>query len=61
MADDDRTLDEDQVRDLLGDDVRYWIENPFMPPDLIVEKVCWWVTVANRAAHYPPVLPGKEG
>lgn len=41
---------EAEVNALTGDDIRYWLENPFMTPDLLVDKVCFWVGTATRAA-----------
>jgi hypothetical protein len=33
---------------LVDDDIAYWLSNPFMSPDLLADKVCWWV---ERATH----------
>lgn len=37
-----------QVNALTGDDIEAWLANPFMSPEMLAEKVCWWVTVALR-------------
>jgi hypothetical protein len=29
---------------LLGDDIEYWMSNPFMSPEMRTEKVLWWLT-----------------
>jgi len=38
-----------EANSVVGDDIAYWVDNPFMPPELVVEKVCWWVTRAMQA------------
>ena len=42
-------LTQAEVDALTGDDVAYWLSNPFMTPDLLVEKVRWWVSRAHEA------------
>jgi hypothetical protein len=34
---------------LTGDDMMAWIENPFMSPDMLAAKVCWWATEVSAA------------
>lgn len=41
MADDLTTT---QIDAVTGDDIAYWLNNAFMPPDLIEAKVRYWVT-----------------
>lgn len=36
----------EEIEALTGDDVTYWITNPFVDRESLVEKVRWWVTVA---------------
>jgi hypothetical protein len=36
--------------DLVGDDIAYWLGNPFVTPDLLGDKVCWWIERARQAA-----------
>ena len=37
------------VEALVGDDIAYWINNPFLPPELLAEKVRHWIsTTAAR-------------
>jgi hypothetical protein len=47
----ERDLTIDEASELVNDDIAYWLlENPFMTPDLIAAKVCYWVTIALNAA-----------
>ncbi len=41
----DLTLD--QASDLVGDDIGYWLNNPFMDREAIAQKICWWITRAS--------------
>lgn len=53
----------EQASELVGDDITYWLENPFMSPDLIAEKVRWWITKAVAAVSARadgPVVPGDS-
>lgn len=36
----------DQASDLVGDDIAYWLNNPFMDRESIAAKVCWWISRA---------------
>lgn len=45
----DQMLSTEEVNTLTGDDITYWLSNPFMTPDLLAEKVRWWVTTATQA------------
>jgi hypothetical protein len=38
-----------EVSELVGDDVAYWMQNPFMDRDALTAKVCWWITLATKA------------
>ncbi len=49
-AEADPTLTLDEVSALVGDDVAYWLSNPFLPPDAVAKKVCWWITRAVSAS-----------
>lgn len=42
-----------EVSVLVGDDIDYWLGNPFMAPELLAEKVAWWVTRALAARLEP--------
>lgn len=41
-----RALTIDQVDAITDDDMTYWLGNPFMTPEMLAEKVCYWVTKA---------------
>lgn len=41
----ERTADEWNA--LLGDDIAYWMGNPFLSPEMRTDKVVWWL---NKAA-----------
>lgn len=43
----------EQVNEIVGDDITYWLGNRFMPPELLAEKVCWWVTIARTPTPEP--------
>ena len=45
----DPTLTLDEANALTGDDIESWLANPFMTPDMLAEKVCWWLTAALAA------------
>ena len=32
---------------IVGDDIEYWLGNPFMTPALLAEKAAWWVAAAR--------------
>lgn len=52
-ADDARAaLTEEDVQAIVKDDLRFWLGNPFMTPDMLAEKVVWWINavVAARVA-----------
>lgn len=51
----DASLTVEQASELVGDDIAYWLSNPFMTPDMLAEKVAWWVTRARANS------PGVEG
>lgn len=36
----------EEASDLVGDDIAYWLRNPFMDPASIEAKVCWWIARA---------------
>lgn len=36
----------EDVDALTGDDVMFWLNNQFMTPELLAQKVCYWVTRA---------------
>ena len=38
-----------EANELVGDDIAYWLGNPFMTPELLAEKVCWWLATAREA------------
>lgn len=37
-------LTTEQIDAVTGDDLAYWLRNPFMSPDLLEAKVRYWVT-----------------
>lgn len=47
----------DQANALVGDDITYWLANPFTTPDMLAEKVCWWI---GRALVARPTADGAE-
>lgn len=49
-----RGLSIEEIDEITGDDVRYWLGNDFMSPDLLAEKVRSWIS-AVVAAHLAPV------
>jgi hypothetical protein len=57
VNDDMLTLDE--IEALIGDDVGYWMHNPFVDRDMLTEKVRWWVTRAVEATRPIPPVVGK--
>jgi hypothetical protein len=40
----------DAANDLVGDDIDYWMRNPFLTPEMRVEKVLWWLSSATAPA-----------
>ena len=42
----EKILTVDQVNEITGDDITYWLGNPFLTPDMLIAKVCWWMTQA---------------
>ena len=41
----------EQASALVGDDIAYWLGNKFMSPEMLAEKVAWWMSAAaTRAA-----------
>jgi hypothetical protein len=52
-------MNEAEVNALTGDDIGYWIRNPFMTPDLLVEKVCFWVSAALPADALVDEMRGR--
>lgn len=46
-----------EVSALVGDDIEFWLANPFMDPEMLVGKVCFWV---SRALTSPPAQPDGE-
>lgn len=58
MADDMLSLDE--VNEVVGDDVTYWINNPFMDREALTEKVRWWITQAARNQSIPPGISASS-
>lgn len=50
-------LTTEQASALVGDDIAYHLHNPFMTPELIEQKVCWWIT---RALDTTPTTPGQS-
>lgn len=36
----------EEASDLVQDDIMFWLNNPFMTPELLAEKVCWWMKKA---------------
>lgn len=40
----------EQANELVGEDIMYHLENPFIPPDLIAQKVCFWLAAVRREA-----------
>lgn len=43
----DASLTVEQASELVCDDIAYWLSNPFMTPDMLAEKVAWWITRAR--------------
>jgi hypothetical protein len=41
----------DEASDLVGDDIAYWLNNPFMDRAAIAAKVCWWIERAANPAE----------
>lgn len=41
----ERTLEE--WNEILGDDILYWMENPFLDGELRTSKVVWWLNKAG--------------
>ena len=50
MTNDTETLTLAEASALVGDDIGYWLSNPFMDADAIAQKVCWWITRAQETA-----------
>jgi hypothetical protein len=50
-AENDAALTLDQASEIVGDDIAYWLNNPFMDREAIAQKVCWWIA---RARVIPP-------
>lgn len=50
-----RTVDE--WTEALGDDIAYWMGNPFLDADLRASKVAYWL---NKAASLPGEQPAGE-
>lgn len=46
MAEKDQSLTVDQASELVGDDIAFWLSNRFMTPDMLAEKVAWWISRA---------------
>lgn len=44
-----RLLTNAELNEITGDDVAYWLSNPFMDRERLGEKVRWWITVAAQA------------
>jgi hypothetical protein len=47
------TLDEASA--LVGDDIGYWLSNPFLDRAAVEAKVCWWI---ERAAQQSAAVDG---
>jgi hypothetical protein len=52
MSDEPLTLD--QASEIVGDDIAYWLNNPFMDREAIAQKVCYWI---SQACVIPPGKP----
>lgn len=50
----------EKVNELVGDDIAYWLGNPFMTSEMLAYKVCWWVSTAMSAAVADEVLAREE-
>lgn len=46
----ERTMTRDEIEALVGDDLAYWLTNPFVDIESIEVKVRWWVSRAAAAA-----------
>lgn len=40
------SLTVEQASEIVGDDIAFWLSNPFMTPEMQIEKVCWWISRA---------------
>ena len=49
------SLTVEEASELVGDDIAYWLANPFMTPDMLAEKAAWWISRARV------LLPGSSG
>ncbi len=38
-----------EASDLVGDDIAYWLNNPFVDREAIAQKVCWWIARAAQS------------
>jgi hypothetical protein len=43
-----------EANEFVGDDIAYWLGNPFMSPDLLAAKVCHWLTIAANESIVDP-------
>lgn len=48
MTDIERMLTVGEASAVVGDDIAYWFDNPYVTRDMLAEKVAWWITVARR-------------
>lgn len=42
----EQPLTVEQANEIVGDDILYWLTNRFMTPEMLAEKVCWWIGAA---------------
>lgn len=54
-------LTEDEANALVGDEIAYWLGNPFMDRELLAAKVRWWLSIAARRAPAPVAGRGDVG
>lgn len=60
LTDADRdVLTPQKVSALVGDDIEYWLGNPFMDSGLLVRKVCSWVVRAREEGR-ADVVPARR-
>lgn len=54
-----KDLTPEEITDLIGDDIAYWMNNAFMDRAMLTEKVYWWINQAVHATR-PPSRPGDH-
>lgn len=43
----DASLTLAEASEIVGDDIAYWLNNPFLDREAVAEKVCFWVAQAR--------------